>query len=560
MLARALSATGTERARVLEIVQRRGPRRRARRAGAGRPPARREPACVAATEAFVAELKRPGEVEILQYRPIGPAAADPRDRHRPRRLARRRRRPAGRPVRARAPRRAALRRRRRGALDLRPDRRRGELPGHVTANLPPEPCVENARDAAPAYDSSCPCSRSLLVLPAAARAPTSPTAKTLYQDGPDGRYLLDGDWLFRLDNEDQGDQAALHAQHVDRRAGRTVKVPNVWNLGDASNESMSGGIGWYRKDFELPAADSALEWALRFESVNYRTRCGSTASRSARTPAPTSRSSSQLERPQAHAGRTGSWCAWTRAGSIATSRPRGLNTDGVPDRRLVELLRHPARGLPAQARHGRLPARPGAPGDRLRHLRRERAGADQPAQRHRRRPAGHDHRQVRRPHARPRQRRASGRTGSRRSRTRIRIDKPRLWSPQAPNLYDVSFTVRVGDRKVAGYTLHSGIRSIKVSNGRLVLNGQLLNTRGVGLHEDVQGRRLRDRQRAPRPARQRGQGARRDDAAHALPAAPVHARARRPARPADLVRDPGLLRQAPRSSRSRRCAGSRSRS
>ncbi len=52
----------------------------------------------------------------------------------------------------------------------------------------------------------------------------------------------------------------------------TVKVPNVWNLGDASNESMAGGIGWYRKDFELPSADDALAWAFRFESVNYRTR------------------------------------------------------------------------------------------------------------------------------------------------------------------------------------------------------------------------------------------------------------------------------------------------
>ncbi len=34
---------------------------------------------------------------------------------------------------------------------------------------------------------------------------------------------------------------------------------------------MAGGIGWYRKDFELPNADSALAWAFRFESVNYRT-------------------------------------------------------------------------------------------------------------------------------------------------------------------------------------------------------------------------------------------------------------------------------------------------
>jgi beta-glucuronidase len=66
----------------------------------------------------------------------------------------------------------------------------------------------------------------------------------------------------------------------------------------------------------------------------------------------------------------------------------------------------------------------------------------------------------------------------------LHIDKPRLWSPADPQLYDVSFTVRVGGQKVAGYSLHSGIRSIKVSNGRLLLNGQYMNIRGVGLHED----------------------------------------------------------------------------
>jgi beta-glucuronidase len=66
----------------------------------------------------------------------------------------------------------------------------------------------------------------------------------------------------------------------------------------------------------------------------------------------------------------------------------------------------------------------------------------------------------------------------------IRIAKPQLWSPQRPSLYKVRFTVQANGRKVAGYDLHSGIRSIKVSNGRLILNGQALNFRGVGLHED----------------------------------------------------------------------------
>ena len=68
MLARALSATGTERSRVLEIAeaQARGDARAVLRAT---PACARQPACVAATEAFVAELKRPGDVAILQYQP-----------------------------------------------------------------------------------------------------------------------------------------------------------------------------------------------------------------------------------------------------------------------------------------------------------------------------------------------------------------------------------------------------------------------------------------------------------------------------------------------------------
>ena len=68
MLARALSATGTERSQGARDRAGPGARRRPGRA-APHPGVRPEPACVAATDAFVAKLKRPGDVEILQYRP-----------------------------------------------------------------------------------------------------------------------------------------------------------------------------------------------------------------------------------------------------------------------------------------------------------------------------------------------------------------------------------------------------------------------------------------------------------------------------------------------------------
>ena len=176
-------------------------------------------------------------------------------------------------------------------------------------------------------------------------------------------------------------------------------------------------------------------------------------------------------------------------------------------------------------------------------LRGERPGQAQPAQRDPQRPARDRHRQVRQQQPRARAARRIGPDGIAAFSDTLHIAKPRLWSPQDPQLYDVSFTVRVDGKKVAGYSLHSGIRSIKVSGGRLILNGQFLNMRGVGLHEDSKAEGFAIDNARRDAAGRSGQGARLDGAADALPAASLHARAGRPARAADLVRDPGLLAQ-----------------
>ena len=68
MLARALTATGDERAQVLELL-------RAQAAGDADevirllPECSKLPACVSSTSARVAKLKRSGEVEILNFQP-----------------------------------------------------------------------------------------------------------------------------------------------------------------------------------------------------------------------------------------------------------------------------------------------------------------------------------------------------------------------------------------------------------------------------------------------------------------------------------------------------------
>ena len=68
LMARALTGAGTERSRVLELVE-------AQAAGdaagvlAALPACRAQPACAEVVRARVEELERPGRVEILTYRP-----------------------------------------------------------------------------------------------------------------------------------------------------------------------------------------------------------------------------------------------------------------------------------------------------------------------------------------------------------------------------------------------------------------------------------------------------------------------------------------------------------
>jgi beta-glucuronidase len=65
----------------------------------------------------------------------------------------------------------------------------------------------------------------------------------------------------------------------------------------------------------------------------------------------------------------------------------------------------------------------------------------------------------------------------------LRVARPHLWSPPDPFLYDVSLSA-TGGGGAAGYRLLSGIRSVSVSNGQLLLNGAPTHFRGFFFHED----------------------------------------------------------------------------
>jgi hypothetical protein len=68
LLARGLTGSSVERGKVLDVLEAQA-RGDARAVLAQLSACRAEPACVRVTEARVARLKRPGEVEILNYQP-----------------------------------------------------------------------------------------------------------------------------------------------------------------------------------------------------------------------------------------------------------------------------------------------------------------------------------------------------------------------------------------------------------------------------------------------------------------------------------------------------------
>ena len=321
-----------------------------------------------------------------------------------------------------------------------------------------------------------------LALPTDSRAADKPAAKTLYNDGPSGRYLLDGEWLFRRDNSGVGLREGYQRQ-TGRAGWGAVKVPHVWNVGDDSVASMTGGIGWYRKDFSLPSAQAALAWAVRFESVNYRSRVWLNG-----RPVGTNRGAYiPFEFRLAGLKRKGTNRLVIRVDSRRRPTdfpPSGLATTGLPTggwwnysgmQREVYLKKLDTVDWKEVAVRPKLPCGTcTATIDMDIALRNVRANGQKV--------------------------RLTGRFGSRKVnlgtksiarggvsafRTSFKVPKPRLWSPAKPSLYPVSITAKVGNRTVGSYQLNTGIRSIKVGfNGRLVLNGQFVNFRGMGLHED----------------------------------------------------------------------------
>jgi beta-glucuronidase len=324
---------------------------------------------------------------------------------------------------------------------------------------------------------------ALCALPGRALGAQPPRAGAIYHDGPSGRFLLDGAWHRRADPGDQGVAARWQREQTLTGWSQT-SVPNAANAGDYSEQSYFGAVYWYRKDFLAPRPTAGLRWILRFESVNYRATVwlngrklgGHTGAylpfelRAAGlrrhgvnrlvvrvdsrrgpfdVPALTLRSDGRF---------VGGW--WNYAGIL-----REVYLRRVDHLDFQDVLVRP-----------RLPCRRCAA-----HLRIEATLANLDP---RRAVATIEGRIGARAFKFPPT--AISRNGAHRFATNLTLRHPRLWSPQHPNLYDVTLLARDEDGEIVQrYRLETGIRSFEVSkSGRLLINGRPATLRGASMHED----------------------------------------------------------------------------
>ncbi len=322
--------------------------------------------------------------------------------------------------------------------------------------------------------------------PGAAQAAGAPDEQALYDAGPNGRFLLDGEWLFRLDPGNVGLKEGF-AKQTRRDGWSPTSVPNAWNATDESVESFMGSVGWYRKDFKLPSAKAALSWVTRFESVNYRSRVylngrlvGS--NKGAYLPFELRLPPSVLKR-----GGTNRLVVRVENKRLTTDfPPSGLSVAGKPTGgwwNYGGILREVYLRRVDRVDFSTVQVRPDLPCATC--------------------AASVNFRLTVRNFATDATRmRITGRFGDRKVNfgtvavgakrfatvtRRLRIGDPRLWSPERPNLYDVDLratAVGAKRRLLQRYRLKTGIRSVKVVDGNWLLNGKKLNFRGVGLHED----------------------------------------------------------------------------
>ena len=349
----------------------------------------------------------------------------------------------------------------------------GAPAAHAQSTPPTDPVEQPATNPAP-------------TAPAPGYPAEKPKPGALYKSGPTGRYLLGGTWLFRFDTGDKGVSQGWQ-RNASTAGWSRVSVPNAWNATDSSPQSFLGGAGFYRKDFKLPTNARRFSWIVRFESVNYRSKVWLNGrplgtNRGAYLPFELRLPSGLLKR-----GATNRLVIRVDNRRYPTDfPPSNLNSKGQPTGgwwnyggllREVYLRRIDRVDFSTVQIQPDLPCTTCTANVRFRVTARNYSD-------------------------KPQRVRLTATFGTRKlalgtaamgpkkfatfTRT-LRVARPRLWSVGSPTLYNVRLRAAVGKKTVQSYFLRTGIRSIKMQNGHILLNGKALNVRGVGYHEDSPG-------------------------------------------------------------------------
>jgi beta-glucuronidase len=315
---------------------------------------------------------------------------------------------------------------------------------------------------------------------------TTPSTHVLYSNGPSGRYIMDGPWLFRFD---RGLGARAHFERQRSTLGwSTVTVPNAWNGTDGSLRGFAGTVAWYRKDFRLPPGPASAVWIARFESVNYNARVWINGHRVGGHTGEFL--PFELALPRGALSRGGVNHLVVRVDSRhneASLPPYRLSSKGQPAagwwndgglQREVYLRRvdrvdfsnvrvHPVLPCPGCAAHVDYSVSMTNYSARRQTVHVSSTFGTQPVSL-----GTHGI--------------APGRSAT--FTARLAVASPRPWGPGHPYLYDVNLSATASSggaaTAAAHYFLQSGIRSITVVGGHMYLNGQVLHLRGVGLQED----------------------------------------------------------------------------
>jgi beta-glucuronidase len=336
--------------------------------------------------------------------------------------------------------------------------------------------------------------------PASALAQTAerPGGKPLIREGQVNRQLLGGTWYFRQDDTFVGESEQWYSQD-DLTGWTPITVPHNWNATDTTENRPT--VGWYRKDFTLPAPPKNRKerlrefWKVRFEGNNYRTKLWLNGKQIAYytgyfpfevllsnlkkgrntliAEVSSLRSNSDLThwRPAAYNGfGTGGW--WNFGGILREVYMRRIDTVDVEDVHVLPRLRRvggPAkvevrttlRNFMKRDRDVSLVIR--VDGQRIRYD----------------------------PETVPA-------LGRRELSTTVTIKKPRLWAPRAPELYGMTVGAIADGQERSTYRLSFGVKKIDVRPGGVILlNGKRLNLRGASVMEDdrVEGGALSQRTR-----------------------------------------------------------------